>query len=157
MGNDICTDFIEKKCPFDCYGQGYCMSDNTCQCLSGFSGKDCNRGGIKETDPFVTGETNEKDEKEEEEEEKREEDERNKKDEEDEREEEEEEKEGEEEEDKREEEERDREEEQEKSEEAKKVEAVIAELQKTQDYYKSHVNKYNFYIGIGETCLQYFK
>merc|ERR1712066_1212432 len=76
---------------------------------------------------------------------------------EDEREEEEEEKEEEEEEDKREEEERDREEEQEKSEEAKKVEAAIAELQKTQDYYKLHINRYNFYIGIGETCLQYFK
>merc|ERR1712138_239357 len=66
-------------------------------------------------------------------------------------------KEEEEEEDKREEEERDREEEQEKSEEAKKVEALITKLQKTQDYIRSHINKYNFYIGIGETCLQYFK
>jgi ribosomal protein L12E/L44/L45/RPP1/RPP2 len=38
----------------DCYGQGYCMSDKTCQCLSGFSGKDCNKGLEKDTDPFVT-------------------------------------------------------------------------------------------------------
>jgi len=155
--NDICVDFKETKCPFDCYGQGYCMSDNTCQCLSGFSGKDCNDGRVKETDPFVTGGNNEKDEKEEEEEEKKEEDERNKKDEEDEKEEEEEEKEEEEEEDKREEEERDREEEQEKSEEAKKAEADIAELQKAQDYYTFHINKYRFFIGVGETCLDYFK
>lgn len=38
----------------DCSGNGYCMADRTCQCLSGFSGADCNHGRTPETDPFVT-------------------------------------------------------------------------------------------------------
>jgi len=38
----------------DCYGQGYCMANQTCQCFSGFSGKDCNEGLPKDDDTFVT-------------------------------------------------------------------------------------------------------
>merc|ERR1712072_139973 len=52
--NEICEELLEERCPFDCYGQGFCMSDNTCQCLSGFTGKDCNDGLEKDIDPFVT-------------------------------------------------------------------------------------------------------
>jgi len=52
--SEICEELLEERCPFDCYGQGFCMSDNTCQCLSGFTGKDCNDGLEKEIDPFVT-------------------------------------------------------------------------------------------------------
>jgi len=35
---DMCTEVMDKKCPMDCYGQGYCMANKTCQCLSGFTG-----------------------------------------------------------------------------------------------------------------------
>merc|ERR1711874_911167 len=45
---------MEERCPMDCYGQGMCMHDNTCQCLHGFTGDDCNKGLPKEQDPFVT-------------------------------------------------------------------------------------------------------
>jgi len=47
---------MEARCPMDCHGQGYCMKDNTCQCMSGYFGKDCNtcKGCKKETDKFVT-------------------------------------------------------------------------------------------------------
>jgi len=38
----------------DCYGQGYCMANQTCQCLAGFSGADCNQGLQAEQDPFVS-------------------------------------------------------------------------------------------------------
>lgn len=38
---EFCNDFNDR-CPYDCHGQGLCMSDKTCQCLDGFSGKDCN-------------------------------------------------------------------------------------------------------------------
>jgi len=38
----------------DCYGNGYCMADNTCQCMGGFTGTDCNDGHKDETDSFVT-------------------------------------------------------------------------------------------------------
>merc|ERR1719456_1590537 len=46
---------MEARCPMDCYGQGMCMADKTCQCLAPFSGEDCNDGLPKEQDPFVTG------------------------------------------------------------------------------------------------------
>merc|ERR1711874_302371 len=45
---------MEERCPMDCYGQGMCMHNNTCQCLHGFTGDDCNKGLPKEQDPFVT-------------------------------------------------------------------------------------------------------
>jgi len=38
----------------DCYGQGYCMANQTCQCFSGFSGKDCNAGLPEDKNTFVT-------------------------------------------------------------------------------------------------------
>lgn len=115
--NDMCTEVMDKKCPMDCYGQGYCMENNTCQCLDGFTGPDCNFGREKENDPFVNDENekekekdkeNEDDEKEEKDKEdekdkENEEDEKEEKDKEDEKEEDEEEKEEEEEDDKEEE------------------------------------------------------
>jgi len=52
--SEMCTEVLEKRCPMDCYGQGICMSNGTCQCLGGFSGDDCNDGLPKEQDPFVT-------------------------------------------------------------------------------------------------------
>merc|ERR1711982_194340 len=57
---DFCHN-MAKKCPYDCSGNGLCMENGTCQCLSGFSGKDCNTCSNckKETDPFVL-ETEEK-------------------------------------------------------------------------------------------------
>merc|ERR1711874_191101 len=45
---------MEERCPMDCYGQGMCMHNNTCQCLHGFTGDDRNKGLPKEQDPFVT-------------------------------------------------------------------------------------------------------
>merc|ERR1711977_724479 len=38
----------------DCYGNGYCMDNQTCQCLRGFTGLDCNNGLEDEDDKFVT-------------------------------------------------------------------------------------------------------
>ena len=52
--SEMCTEVLDKRCPMDCYGQGYCMGDGTCQCLAGFSGDDCNHGLPKEQDIFVT-------------------------------------------------------------------------------------------------------
>jgi len=37
----FCKQF-EKRCPLDCMGHGFCMGDGTCQCIEGYSGKDCN-------------------------------------------------------------------------------------------------------------------
>lgn len=37
----FCAQF-ERRCPLDCMGNGLCMANGTCQCLDGFSGKDCN-------------------------------------------------------------------------------------------------------------------
>merc|ERR1712226_884185 len=51
---EMCVENLPKRCPLDCYGQGICMNDGTCQCLHGFSGPDCNNGLPKEDDPFVT-------------------------------------------------------------------------------------------------------
>merc|ERR1712134_24581 len=45
---EMCKKVMPKRCPMDCYGQGFCMADNTCQCLGGFSGADCNQGLPKE-------------------------------------------------------------------------------------------------------------
>jgi len=52
----FCKGIMEKRCPFDCSGHGKCLGDGTCQCYTGFSGKDCNTCSTckKETDPFVT-------------------------------------------------------------------------------------------------------
>jgi len=52
--SEMCTEVLDKRCPMDCYGQGYCMANGTCQCLGGFTGDDCNKGLPKEQDPFVT-------------------------------------------------------------------------------------------------------
>jgi len=52
--DEMCTQVFEHRCSMDCYGKGYCMGDRTCQCLHGFLGPNCNDGGQKETDPFVT-------------------------------------------------------------------------------------------------------
>jgi len=52
---EMCNEVMDHRCPMDCYSQGFCMADGTCQCLGGFSGDDCNKGLPKETDPFVTG------------------------------------------------------------------------------------------------------
>merc|ERR1712130_893966 len=52
---EMCNEVMDHRCPMDCYSQGFCMADRTCQCLGGFSGDDCNKGLPKETDPFVTG------------------------------------------------------------------------------------------------------
>merc|ERR1711959_51365 len=38
----------------DYYGNGYCMGNQTCQCLRGFKGEDCNNGLKDETNKFVT-------------------------------------------------------------------------------------------------------
>jgi leishmanolysin len=81
--SEMCTEVLDKRCPMDCYGNGYCMANGTCQCLAGFTGDDCNHGLPKEQDPFVTdydirnkGEKkDDEEEKEEEEEEKEEEEE----------------------------------------------------------------------------------
>merc|ERR1711976_694819 len=62
----------DKKCPMDCYGQGYCMANNTCQCLDGFTGADCNAGRAKDNDPFVNDENDKKEEDEEKEDEEKE-------------------------------------------------------------------------------------
>merc|ERR1711862_1040904 len=51
---EICEEVLDHRCSMDCSGKGYCMGDRTCQCLGGFTGRDCNDGGQKETDPFVT-------------------------------------------------------------------------------------------------------
>merc|ERR1712066_862440 len=37
----FCAQFA-KRCPLDCMGNGLCMDNGTCQCLDGFTGKDCN-------------------------------------------------------------------------------------------------------------------
>merc|ERR1712232_53350 len=68
--SEMCGEIFSKRCPMDCYGQGLCMGDGTCQCLGGFKGDDCNDGLPDEQDPFVTefdirnesGEEKEKDE-----------------------------------------------------------------------------------------------
>merc|ERR1712050_321118 len=89
---EFCGEMMEARCPMDCSGQGYCMKDNTCQCMHGYFGKDCNTcpGCKKETDKFVTdfevGRTEtpeEKKKREEEERKKKEEEDRKKKEEED--------------------------------------------------------------------------
>merc|ERR1712166_469570 len=92
--SEMCTELLEKRCPMDCYGQGICMSNGTCQCLGGFSGDDCNNGLPKEQDPFVTGfdSRNKGEEKREDDEEKKEDDPKEKEDDDEERKEEEEEK-----------------------------------------------------------------
>merc|ERR1712050_367338 len=53
---EFCGEMMEARCPMDCHGQGYCMKDNTCQCMHGYFGKDCNtcKGCKKESDKFVT-------------------------------------------------------------------------------------------------------
>jgi len=52
--NDMCEEVLEHRCPMDCYGQGYCMANQTCQCFSGFSGTDCNEGLPADKNTFVT-------------------------------------------------------------------------------------------------------
>lgn len=52
----FCGKIMASRCPMDCSGHGYCMGNNTCQCITGYSGKDCNTCPTckKETDKFVT-------------------------------------------------------------------------------------------------------
>lgn len=52
---EMCQESLEHRCSMDCSGNGYCMGDRTCQCLHGFLGVDCNKGGAKDDDEFVTG------------------------------------------------------------------------------------------------------
>jgi len=54
---EMCGELLSKRCPMDCYGNGLCMGDGTCQCFAGYSGKECNTcpDCVDETRPFVTG------------------------------------------------------------------------------------------------------
>jgi len=166
--NDMCTEVMDKKCPMDCYGQGYCMANNTCQCLDGFTGADCNAGRAKDNDPFVNDENDKKeeDEEKEKEEEKEDEEEKEKEDEEKEKEDEEEkddeeededEKDDEEDEDKENEDEENEEEEEEKSEEAIKYEEKIRKHQTFLDFHKFHRKRSQYRINKADLCLEIFE
>jgi len=151
---DMCDEVMDHRCPMDCYSQGLCMADGTCQCLGGFSGDDCNAGLPKETDPFVSDydirkkkddpKKDPKDEDEEDEGDKEKEDE-----EEEEKEEEEEEKEEEEED----EEEKEEEEEDTKSPKAIELEKRIASWQPHLDYQTKKIRMYNVWIRLNDKCI----
>merc|ERR1712118_466910 len=41
---EMCDEVLDHRCPLDCYGNGLCMKDKTCQCFATFTGADCNEG-----------------------------------------------------------------------------------------------------------------
>jgi len=155
---EMCDNVMDHRCPMDCYSQGICMANGTCQCLGGFTGEDCNTGLPKETDPFITDydirkknddpkkddeEEKKEDEKDKDDEEKRD-DEEDKGDEDDEEEREEEE----------EEEEKEKEEEDTKSPRALELEKKISLKQTHLDYYNKKLRLFPIHIRLANTCLE---
>ena len=47
---ELFCSYFSRRCPKDCSGNGYCLADQNCFCLNGFSGEDCvSRGLIQNT------------------------------------------------------------------------------------------------------------
>lgn len=157
---EMCTEVMDHRCPMDCYSQGFCMSNGTCQCLGAFTGDDCNKGLPKETDPFVTDfdirKKNQPEEPKRDDEDEKKEDEEDRKDEEEKDEENEDDNENDEEnEDSNEDEyEEEKEDEDSKSEKAILLEKRIAKYQDHLDYYKLKVKIYQVYVRLANFCLE---
>jgi len=39
--NTAFCEYWDYRCPMDCFGNGMCMLDKTCQCFKGYSGCEC--------------------------------------------------------------------------------------------------------------------